>query len=586
MSNKNFRNIINSLEIQLKHLRNDFELTKEEYELATAKYLDILMELKEKNKELVHLHKNLGKMVAQRTQQLEETKKNLQQKSEELQIIIDSSPAMIFYKDKNNRYIRVNKAFAELTGLPIKKIIGKKDKELFEGKSHFLQDDSDDLKEIRNGKPVLNKEETLKTKNGSRALLVNKIPYKNIEGKTEGIIGFALDITDRRHLEEERSKASKLESLGLLAGGIAHDFNSILTAILGNISLGEALVNKDDEIYRRLKEAENACLRAKDLTQQLLTFSKEGVLIKTSTSIADLIKESAWFSLRGSNIRCEFNVADDLWYVEVDQAQITQVINNLVINAKQAMEDGGKIKVSAENYISRGDDILHLKEGKYIKIAIKDQGHGIAEEHLPKIFDPYFTTKAQASGLGITTAWSIIKKHSGYLSVESQKGSGTRFDIYLPASTQPVKKEKSVQKQAGTKKAKVLIMDDEEHGRKVAGNLLEHLGHKVKLAKDGTEAITLYKRAKKTTRPFDVLILDLTLPGAISGKKILEKLLDFDPDVKAIVSTGYSNDPVLSNYKKFGFKGFVIKPYKIDQLSNTLKKVLGAKNDLILSRHL
>ena len=176
MSNKDFRNIINSLEIQLKHLRNDFELTKEEYELATAKYLDILMELKEKNKELVHLHKNLGKMVAQRTQQLEETKKNLQQKSEELQIIIDSSPAMIFYKDKNNRYIRVNKAFAELTGLPIKKIIGKKDKELFEGKSHFLQDDSDDLKEIRNGKPVLNKEETLKTKNGSRALLVNKIP--------------------------------------------------------------------------------------------------------------------------------------------------------------------------------------------------------------------------------------------------------------------------------------------------------------------------------------------------------------------------------------------------------------------------
>ena len=577
MNNKDLRNIIDSLEIQLKHLRNDFELTKEEYELATAKYLDILMELKGKNKELVHLHKNLEKIVARRTQQLEETKKILQQKNEELQIMIDSSPAMIFYKDKNNRYIRVNKAFAELTGLPIKKIIGKKDKEMFEGKSHFLQDDSDELKEIRNGKPVLNKEETLQTKNGSRVLLVNKIPYKNIDGKTEGIIGFALDITDLKRLEEEQSKASKLESIGLLAGGIAHDFNNILTAILGNISLGEVLVNKDDEIYRRLKQAENACFRAKDLTQQLLTFSKGGTPIKTSTSITDLIKESAWFSLSGSNIRCEFNIVDDLWYIEVDQAQMTQVINNLIINAKQSMEDGGKIKVTAENFICRSNDTVALKEGKYIKISIEDQGHGIAEEHLPKIFDPYFTTKAQASGLGITTAWSITKKHGGYLTVESKKGVGTRLDIYLPASTQPVKKEENVQKQVKTIKAKVLVMDDEELVREVAGNLFEHLGHEVKFAKDGREAITLYKRAKKTERPFDVLILDLTVPGAMGGKKALEKLLDFDPDVKAIVSTGYSNDPVLSNYKEIGFKGFVIKPYKIDQLSDTLKKVLSLK---------
>lgn len=578
MNDKDLRNIIDSLEIQLKHLRNDFELTKEEYELATAKYLDILAELKEKNKELVHLHKNLEKMVMRRTGQLEETKKILQQRSEELQIIIDSSPAMIFYKDKKNRYIRVNKAFANLTGLPIKKIIGKKDEELFEGKSHFLQDDLNDLKEIRKGKPVLNKEETCQIKNSSRILLVNKIPYKNIDGKTEGVIGFALDITDRRHLEEEQSKASKLESLGLLAGGIAHDFNNILTAILGNISLGAALVSKNDVIYRRLKEAENACFRAKDLTQQLLTFSKGGTPIKRSTSITDLIKESAWFSLSGSHIRCEFKVAEDLWSVEVDEAQISQVINNLIINAKQAMEGGGKIKVSAENFISRSNESVPLKEGKYIRISIEDQGHGIAEEHLPKIFDPYFTTKAQASGLGITTAWSIIKKHGGYLTAESQKGVGTMFDIYLPASKQRVIKKKSIRQQAAeTIKAKVLVMDDEELVRKVAGNLLEHLGHEVKLAKDGREAITLYKRAKKTKRPFDVLILDLTVPGAMGGKIALEKLLKFDPDVKAIVSTGYSTDPMLAYYKDFGFKGFVIKPYKIDQLGETLRKVLSLK---------
>jgi len=577
MNDQNLREIIDSLEIQLKHLRNDFELTKGEYEQATAKYLDILDELKAKNKELVNLHKNLEKMVAQRTRQLEKTKKILQQKSGELQTMIDSSPAMIFYKDKNKRYIRVNKAFSEFTGLPIKKIIGKRDKELFEEKSHFLQDDSADLKEIRNGKPVLNKEESFQTKNGIRVLLVNKIPYKDIDGKTEGVIGFALDITDRRRLEEERSKASKLESLGLLAGGMAHDFNNILTAILGNISLGEALVNKDDEIYRRLKEAENACLKAKDLTQQLLTFSKGGAPIKKSTSIADLIKESAWFSLGGSNIRCEFDIADDLWYVDVDEVQITHVINNMVLNAKQAMEGGGKIKLTAENHISRSSDKVPLKAGKYIRLCIEDQGHGIAEEHLSKIFDPYFTTRAQASGLGITTAWSIIKKHGGYLSVESRQDVGTRFEIYLPAAKQPEKKKKGAPKQAETIKAKVLVMDDEELVRKVAGNLLEHLGHKVEYAKDGREAIALYKQAKKNRRPFDALILDMTVPNGMSGKKAMEKLLDFDPEVKALVSTGYTSDPVLSDYKNIGFKGFVLKPYKIDQLRNALKKVLLQK---------
>jgi len=574
MKNEEQKYTIDSLEIQLRHLRNDFELTKEEYEQASAKYLNILVELKEKNQELVHLHKNLGKIVSQRTRQLEKTKKILQQKNEELQTMIDSSPAMIFYKDKNNRYIRVNKAVAEVIGLPIKKIIGKKDKELFKGKLHFLQDDLEDLKEIRNGNPVLNKEEICLTKHGSRILLVNKIPHKNIDGKTEGIIGFAMDLTDRRRLEEEQNKASKLESLGLLAGGIAHDFNNILTAILGNISLGEALVNKDDEIYRRLKEAENACLRAKDLTQQLLTFSKGGAPIKTTTSITDLIKESVWFALSGSNIRCEFNITEDLWYAEVDEAQIIQVINNLAINAKQAMEGEGKIKITAENFISRDNGSAALKEGKYIKISIEDQGHGIAEEHLPKIFDPYFTTKAQATGLGITTAWSIIKRHGGYLAVESKKGVGTRLEIYLPASTQPVKQGEKAPQQAKTIKAKVLIMDDEEIIRKVAGNLLEHLGHEVTFARNGKEAITLYKRSKKTKRPFDLLILDLTVPDGMGGKKALEKLLDFDPDVKAIISTGYSNDPVLSEYKNIGFKGFIIKPYKIDQLSDILKKVL------------
>jgi len=559
---------IHTLEIKLKHLQNDFDVTREEFEGTTQKYLDILQELKEKNYQLMDLQKNLENLVKQRTSQLEQTRKILQQKSEELQTMIDSSPAMIFYKDRSDRYVRVNKAFAEFAGVPIRKLIGKTDEVIFKGQQNgFLRNSR---QAVATGEPILNSMETVDTGRGRRDLLVNSVPYKNEEGVIEGIIGFALDVTAHRQLENEQSKAGKLESIGVLAGGIAHDFNNILTAILGNISLGQALVSKDEEVYRVLKEAENACLRARDLTNQLLTFARGGTPLKKTTSLKDLIMESAWFSLRGSNVRCYFDIAKDLWKAEVDEEQISRVINNLIINADQAMPDGGTIDCSAANVSVLKNDPLPLKPGKFIRISIQDHGHGISKEDLPRIFDPFFTTREKSNGLGVTTAWSIVKKHGGHIAVESEMGQGTRFDIYLPSISDSAESPVDGEKQEQTPAGKILVVDDEEIVRDIAGKMLTHFGHSVVYAANGEDALKIYQSARENGKPFDLVILDLTIPGGMGGVATIQRLKELDPDVKAIVSSGYSNDPVISNYEDYGFCGVVTKPYNVEDLKDKI----------------
>jgi len=280
------------------------------------------------------------------------------------------------------------------------------------------------------------------------------------------------------------------------------------------------------------------------------------------------------FVLRGSNVRCQFFIPDDLWTVEMDEGQMSQVINNLVINAIEAMPEGGMIKVKAENITVEKEKGLPLKAGKYIKISIEDQGTGISKEHLPKIFDPYFTTKQKGSGLGLATAYSIVKRHDGYISVESKLGVGTTFYIYLPASEKRVPKRKAKKDEILSGEGKVLLMDDEEAIRKVAGNMLKHLGYEVEFAEEGAQAIELYKKARESGDPFDLVILDLTVPGGMGGKEAIKRLREVDPGVKAIVSSGYSNDPIIAEFKKYGFSGVVAKPYKIKELSEELRKVM------------
>jgi PAS domain S-box-containing protein len=386
---------------------------------------------------------------------------------------------------------------------------------------------------------------------------------------------YAVDVTNRNELEEERLKASKLESVGILAGGIAHDFNNILAAILGNISLTRISLDDKDEILELLGEAENAGMRAKELTQQLLSFSKGGAPVKTINEISGIIEDTVKFSLRGSNVQCNLSLDSDLKPAEFDKGQISQAINNLVINAKQAMFSGGTLSISAENIFLAREEKNELAEGNYIRIIVADEGCGISKEHLSKIFDPYFTTKLKGSGLGLATTYSIIHRHGGHISVVSEIGEGTTFTIYLPASPKSVERQDLSKSKTGTISGKILVMDDDKLMRNLIAKMLESFEMEVALADDGAEAIEKYKTAMDKDTPFTAVIMDLTVPGGMGGEIAIKQLLKIDPQVKAVVSSGYSNDHVLSNFEKYGFKGVISKPFMLDDLKETLNEVIN-----------
>ena len=414
-------------------------------------------------------------------------------------------------------------------------------------------------------------------KDGSERLIADSgAPIRDKEGNVFGTVIVFRDVTEKRKMEEERIKSMKLESVGLLAGGIAHDFNNILTAILGNIALAKLDIesNNKERLLDILNKSEKASFRAKELTQQLLTFARGGAPIRKTADIGELIRESADFMLRGSNVLCEYQVADDLWPVDLDQGQISQVIHNLVINSIQAMPSGGFIKIFAENF--QVDEISEaMRSGNYVRIIFKDMGIGIPAEHLVKIFDPYFTTKQKGSGLGLATCYSIIKNHDGYITVESQLGSGATFYIYLPASGKQFIKQKEYKMSVGPGSGRILIMDDEEDIREITSRILKRIGYESASAADGHEAIRMYQDAKESGKGFDAVIMDLTIPGGMGGKDAVKKLLEYDPKAKVIVASGYSNDPVVSDFSKYGFSGFIVKPYDIEEFKILLHNILA-----------
>jgi len=424
----------------------------------------------------------------------------------------------------------------------------------------------------------------LRAKDGAERIITESgAPILDKEGRVLGVVLVFRDMTEKRKLEEELIRADKLESMGLLAGGIAHDFNNVLTAIIGNLALAKLSLHEEQDVLQILDEAEKASLRATNLTQQLLTFSKGGLPIKKLCSIKNLIKEWVEFSSRGSNIRPVFFIQDDLWPANIDEGQINQVINNLIINACQAMERGGLLEIHAKNMDNtetNTEQILHMEKGKYIEIAVKDQGLGITEEHLQKIFDPYFTTKEKGSGLGLFTAYAIIKKHHGYLRVDSEVGIGTTFYIYLPATEVDLSASQDRQASDLVGTGKILVMDDEEMIREMTRALLERFGYEVELAKDGIQALEIYQQASHAGRPFDAILLDLTIPGSMGGKETVRALHEFDPAAKAIVVSGYSNDPILAEYHHYGFCGYLVKPYPSQELLRVLSNILKSNESL------
>jgi two-component system, cell cycle sensor histidine kinase and response regulator CckA len=392
------------------------------------------------------------------------------------------------------------------------------------------------------------------------------------------------DITEQKRVEEEMLKTEKLESLELVAGGIAHDFNNLLTGTIANISLAKMHATRASAQYEALRNAEKAATGAKHLTLQLLTFTRGGDPVKRPASLALLLKDSIALALSGSSIKNEVSIPDDLWPAEIDQQQMGQVFQNLLINGLQAMPGGGTLTVCAENLFLGQERLGHrlrLREGRYVKISIKDTGCGIPPEHVTKVFDPYFTTKPKGSGIGLATAYSVITRHGGVIDVQSEVDVGTSVYVYLPASPEyeidnPI--DDSAETPAfGT--GKVLLMDDEEAIRVVAGDLLTLLGYDVEMAKDGSECIEMYKAAMECGQPFSVVIMDLTVPGGMGGKAAIQELLEIDAGVKAIVSSGYSTDPIMSNYQHYGFKGIVPKPYNAVELSRALQELIAENGD-------
>lgn len=402
------------------------------------------------------------------------------------------------------------------------------------------------------------------------------IPVRNDNDQILGFIILFSGSSERKKTEEELKERLRIESLGKLTGGIAHGFNNIFTGILGNISLAKMSLSEGNEIYSLLTEAESGIEKAKKLSQQVLTFAHGDSSVKQAIKMSEFIKESIILALSGGNIVCKFSIDENLSSVNGLSSQLNQAINNIVINACEAMPSGGIIEVSAYNVHLEHGAKIPLKEGSFVKISIVDHGIGIPEEDLDLVFEPFFTTKLKedemtsAKGLGLTIARSIINEHEGYIFLESELGIGTSVHIYLPAIKEQKREKEKLSKTIHKGKGKILVMDDEEMIRTILGKMLHQLGYEAELAKDGEEAVQIYKEFKEKGKPFDVVILDLTVRAGMSGKDAIKYILEYDPDATAIASSGYSTDPMITDYEKFGFSGVLKKPYKIKDLDDIL----------------
>jgi signal transduction histidine kinase/FixJ family two-component response regulator len=410
-----------------------------------------------------------------------------------------------------------------------------------------------------------------------RLIEVTGTPTRGDCGVT-GAVFVLRDISDLARIEHERAKAVRLESLGVLAGGLAHDFNNILMGVVGNLSLAQSMVDPDSDLSTRLSSAASACARARGVTNQLLTFAKGGAPVKTTTSVRELATECTRFALSGSPVAPRFDIADDVWEAEVDTVQVGQVIQNLVLNGMQAMPRGGVLEVSLRNVTLEADTLppqTSVTPGKYVCLTVRDSGHGIPSDTLGRIFEPYFTTKEKGSGLGLAISYSIVRAHNGAITVESEPGIGSRFTVYLPASSTRVALAGPVSEDIPASfQGRVLIMDDEEMVAEVAQEMLESIGYTATLTSNGHAAIATFKNAEERNEPFDAVVLDLTVPGGMGGAEAVGHIKQIRGTVPVLVMSGYADDSVLARYGEYGFDGVLPKPFMIPDLRRVLHEAV------------
>lgn len=534
-------------------------------------------------------HQNeLEKIVAERTLKLKENEASYRRLLEESQLqtelyrsLLHSSSDGIIVYDTSGLVKYVNPTFTEIFGWTLDELKNQRipflpESEREESMRHILA-------LINDGIPCQAFRTRRLTQDGRLIdISLSASRYSDHSGNPAGMLVILSDISKQVAAEKEALKVRKLESVGVLAGGIAHDFNNILGAILGNISLAQTYTDAGSELYKILTDSEKATLRAKDLTQQLLTFAKGGEPIKKVTELKAIIKDSTEFVLRGSNVKCAFDFACDLKPAQIDAGQISQVIQNIIVNANQAMPAGGCINIKVENLNINAADKTALRPGIYSKITITDQGCGIPQQILDKIFDPYFTTKDGNSGLGLAITHSIINKHNGSINIETETdpglNPGSTFTILLPATDQEVETNASnlETNQIRPENITILIMDDEKMISDLLEKILQTKGFKTLTAEDGQDALNIYQERAATDNQISLTIMDLTVPGGMGGKEANEKLLEIDPQAKVIVSSGYANDPIMANFSEYGFKAALSKPFRMQELFSTIEEVLAS----------
>jgi PAS domain S-box-containing protein len=492
--------------------------------------------------------------------------------------ILDSVDEGFIVIDRDFRILTANKAYCSQAGRTSDEVIGRHCYEI----SHRLMRPCHETGEecaVRNvfdtGEPSAAIHRHIDAQGAVIYVETKAFPLKDSSGTVTSVIETINNISEKHLLEEERMKTQKLEAIGTLAGGIAHDFNNLLQGVFGYISMAKLTLDQKERSLAMLQHAEQALHMSVNLTKQLLTFSKGGKPVKKKIQLQPAIENSVRFALSGSKSEYRIFMDEDLWPVEADEGQIGQVIQNIVLNADQAMPAGGTIVITAKNV--QEPNKAHSKSlgaGKYVEISVEDSGIGIAGQYLRKIFDPYFTTKEKGSGLGLATSYSIIRNHGGIIDMASEPGKGTMFFVYLPAVKAEIEAFAASTVSSVAHKGKILVMDDEELIRNIAGEMITTLGHEVDLTEQGEAAIGKFQIARESGKPFDIVILDLTVRGGLGGRETIERLLAIDPGVRAIVSSGYSDDAVVSDYHKYGFKARLTKPYNIEELRDTLNALL------------